>query len=251
MNLMNTLYVTLIQSFLALFITLFNAILQIIAYSQLGNTSNGMATIETPTALQQISTARQMLLASFSSQLIAFVLLGIVIFFVLRNREKFKEQMNILVSLSLFISTFLMFIGGVVGAIAAGYLQCYRTNTKIDFAWRMSTITALTGILGSGITLLIQGFLRRDKTKKPQTIEPSKRVKFTKPPPIRRTRKIGEITREAMRRQQEAFREKTTPVGVASADLGRKSGGTYTETVRGSNYPTYNPEIDREKYKNF
>ena len=148
--------IALIQSVFALVVVVINASLQTIGLINLNQT-----TIDN----QDIQDAKRFLLGAAIAQFIAAVLMITVAILIIVYKEKLQQHMNKLLYAALVVSGLLMIVGGSLGASAALRLQCYKSDTNVQKAWEMSSITAILGIVGAFIMLLIQAFVKRETIK--------------------------------------------------------------------------------------
>nr|QBK87827.1 MAG: hypothetical protein LCMAC202_01730 [Marseillevirus LCMAC202] len=148
--------IALIQSVFALVAVVVNASLQ----------TNGLLNLnQTNVDNQDIQDAKRFLLAAVIAQFIAAVLMITVAILIIVNKEKLQQQMSKFLYAALIISGLLMLVGGSLGAAAAVRLQCYKADMYVKKAWEMSSITAILGIVGTFILLLIQTFVKRETIK--------------------------------------------------------------------------------------
>ena len=144
-----------IQAVLVLIVTLLNASFQTYSLQQLRKTA-----VNDPL----IDEAKNILLNTVITQYIIAVFVAIMAFILFAYRHRISESklVNVIVYLGLIVSTVVMFVGGVFGALVASKIQCFKQDKNVHNAWRYSTVSAINGIVGTILVLLVQGFIRRD-----------------------------------------------------------------------------------------
>lgn len=117
----------------------------------------------TPTN-SSITEAKHLLLASFIAQIIAalFMLVAIILAITHRTSPNAKKW----VFVALVLATIFLFGGGVLGAISAMNLQCFRKMLPVETAWQMASISAVIGIVGTVLVLIIQTYMAKESIKK-------------------------------------------------------------------------------------
>jgi len=150
------------QTFIALALTLTNASLQAYALAQINKADLKDSDLK-------VSEVKNMLLGSVVSQFLTAILLMVIFVLLFVYREKYQKHIGWMIYAGLSISTFLMFVGGVIGATAATRLQCYKKLPHVYEAWRMSMLTGVMGILGTMMIMFVQAFLKRHEIKEQAT----------------------------------------------------------------------------------
>nr|QBK87354.1 MAG: hypothetical protein LCMAC201_02640 [Marseillevirus LCMAC201] len=148
--------IALIQSIFALIVLVINASLQVTGLVHLNQT-----TLDN----QDIKDAKNFLLGAVIAQFIAIILMITVSILIIIYKAKLQLYMSKLLYTALVISGLLMLVSGSLGANAAVRLQCYKNDFYVKKAWEMSSISAILGIGGTFILLLIQAFIKRDTIK--------------------------------------------------------------------------------------
>jgi hypothetical protein len=142
------------QCLLTFLIVLANASLQTLSYLKLNDKSVPKN--------NDIDMAKQYLISSMFAQYLSSFLMLVAVALLYYKREEYAVHMSKLIYLMLVFSTLVMFSGGVLGAMAATKLQCYKKDSvNINTAWNMTTITAVSGILGMILILTIQAFMHK------------------------------------------------------------------------------------------
>lgn len=153
---MNNFSVNLIQIILILMITLINICLQAYALYTIKSIDNDQVNLKK---------VHETLLLSLIIQFISFVVMIFMIVFIVYYKDSTKSFISLLTYIGIFITSTIMFFGGAINAFVANKLQCYRADKNINIVWQMSTINAISGILGTMLVLIIQAFIKRDYLK--------------------------------------------------------------------------------------
>jgi len=149
--------ISIIQAIIVVIITLLNASFQLYSLVQL-NKVHGLNS--------EVQEAKHLLLNVIITQYIIAIFMALVAFLVFAYRHKLGSNtkfVNLIVYLGLIFATITMFSGGVIGAIVASKLQCLKADPHVENAWRYTSVSAITGIVGTILVLLVQGFIRRDQ----------------------------------------------------------------------------------------
>jgi MFS family permease len=120
---------------------------------------------KTAVKIDDVDGIKKILIGSFVSQFIAAALMITALVMLIRNRKEYEKHMSKIVYGILIISGVLLLVGGSLGATVAMRLQCYRSDPNVEKAWRLCTISAVVGIMGAMIMLVVQGFARRKEIK--------------------------------------------------------------------------------------
>lgn len=126
-----------------------------------GSIALGKATTDNP----DIATAKRILTGSIITQILAVILIGSVLSVIVFAKDAFSGGTSVWIYIALVTAGILLLIGGSLGATVAMKLQCYRSDPNVQKAWQMSTISAVIGIVGAMLMLVVQGFLKREEIK--------------------------------------------------------------------------------------
>jgi len=153
--------IALLQSILAFIIIIVNTGLYFTVWLNLNKVNLTVNNEQT----ENVQKSKNLILISAILHIVFAVIIAIVTVSIVYNKQKLEEHMNILIYLALFLSCILMLASGIVGAIVATNLQCYKTDENIKKAWENASYTAVYGILGVILILLVQAFTRRSEIK--------------------------------------------------------------------------------------
>jgi len=112
-----------------------------------------------------IKRSKKILLITIATQIAFALVIAGVSMVIVYNNEKLDKHMTPLIYIALVLSGLLLLASGVVGTIIAVNLQCYKFEKNIENAWTFSTYGAITGVVGSFLMLIMQGFTRRQSIK--------------------------------------------------------------------------------------
>jgi hypothetical protein len=103
---------------------------------------------------------KQLLTGTVIAQFIAALILLVALIMILARGK--DGDVSGFAYTALIAAGLLLFASGVVSANIAMRLQCYRNDPNIQVAWQMSTYSAIVGIVGSILLLVVQTFVRKD-----------------------------------------------------------------------------------------
>jgi len=142
----------LIQALFAISITILNIWLQIIALTALNKASEN----------DDIKVAKQLLLTCIITQIVSVLLLLTVIIILIIYRKNIPTKF---IYTGLFISGILLLLNGSLSATVTLRLQCYRSDSNVYTAWKWTSMTAISGILGAMLMLVIKVLASRRELK--------------------------------------------------------------------------------------
>lgn len=142
--------VALVQSIIGLILIITNASLQAVALSELNK-----STIDN----DDVKAAKKTLLISVITQFVSALLFSVTFIMLMSSTSH-----NAVVYGALMVSGALMITGGALGSSAALKLQCHKgSDERVLKAWKFSTYSAISGIVGAIFLLIIQTFARKDQ----------------------------------------------------------------------------------------
>lgn len=116
-----------------------------------------------PAPIPDIEEAKKLLLGAILIQFISGILMITALILFSIHREKFTS--NTFSHAILFLAGVLLLVGGSIGSTVSLRLQCYRSDANVAVAWNMATYSAIIGISGAILMLLIQAFVKRKAIK--------------------------------------------------------------------------------------
>ena len=149
--------VTSIQIVFIILLIFASAIMQTISLVNVDKASKSTAI-----TADELKKTKDLLLISIIMQFVAvaiFVGVGIYMF----TKRATMTKTGTMLKIGFIAGVFVLLVGGSIGASAAINLQCSKSDTHLKSAWDMSMISALIGIMGTMLTLVVYA-LRKRKT---------------------------------------------------------------------------------------